>query len=99
MGLFRIGAGKSKMAKRTRKVGITGKYGTRYGASLRKMVKKIEVSQHGKCTCVFLWKGHHEEEGCRHLELQDLPQDSCWWRLGVQYHCCCYRQERCPPSS
>ena len=29
-----------KMAKRTRKVGITGKYGTRYGASLRKVVKK-----------------------------------------------------------
>lgn len=28
------------MAKRTRKVGITGKYGTRYGASLRKVVKK-----------------------------------------------------------
>merc|ERR1712198_710931 len=57
MGLFfRIGAGESKMAKRTRKVGITGKYGTRYGASLRKMVKKIEVSQHGKCTCVFCGK-------------------------------------------
>ena len=28
------------MAKRTRKVGICGKYGTRYGASLRKVVKK-----------------------------------------------------------
>ncbi|CAO3590378.1 unnamed protein product [Absidia cylindrospora] len=28
------------MAKRTKKVGITGKYGTRYGASLRKQVKK-----------------------------------------------------------
>merc|ERR1712055_575170 len=33
------------MAKRTRKVGIVGKYGTRYGASLRKIVKKMEVSQ------------------------------------------------------
>jgi len=34
------------MAKRTTKVGICGKYGTRYGASLRKVVKKMEVSQH-----------------------------------------------------
>ena len=29
------------MAKRTKKVGITGKYGTRYGASLRKVIKKV----------------------------------------------------------
>ncbi|KAB0371245.1 hypothetical protein FD755_017654 [Muntiacus reevesi] len=36
------------MAKRTKKVGIVGKYGTHYGASLRKMVKKIEISQHTK---------------------------------------------------
>jgi large subunit ribosomal protein L37Ae len=34
------------MAKRTRKVGVCGKYGTRYGASLRKQIKKIEISQH-----------------------------------------------------
>jgi large subunit ribosomal protein L37Ae len=27
------------MTKRTKKVGITGKYGTRYGASLRKQVR------------------------------------------------------------
>ncbi|CAG9466878.1 unnamed protein product [Pedinophyceae sp. YPF-701] len=39
------------MAKRTRKVGIVGKYGTRYGASLRKVIKKMEVSQHSKYTC------------------------------------------------
>ncbi|XP_071802960.1 large ribosomal subunit protein eL43 [Asterias amurensis] len=45
-----------KMAKRTKKVGIVGKYGTRYGASLRKMVKKIEISQHKKYTCVFCGK-------------------------------------------
>jgi ribosomal protein L37AE/L43A len=36
------------MGKRTKKVGITGKYGTRYGASLRKLVRKIEVTQHSK---------------------------------------------------
>merc|ERR1712243_97733 len=44
------------MAKRTIKVGIVGKYGTRYGASLRKMAKKIEVSQHAKYTCKFCGK-------------------------------------------
>jgi ribosomal protein L37AE/L43A len=36
------------MGKRTKKVGISGKYGTRYGASLRKLIRKIEVSQHSK---------------------------------------------------
>ena len=36
------------MGKRTKKVGISGKYGTRYGASLRKLVKKIETTQHAK---------------------------------------------------
>merc|ERR1712013_174252 len=46
----------TKMAKRTKKVGIVGKYGTRYGASLRKMAKKIEVSQHAKYTCKFCGK-------------------------------------------
>lgn len=44
------------MAKRTKKVGIVGKYATRYGASLRKMVKKIEVSQHDTYVCPFCGK-------------------------------------------
>ena len=44
------------MAKRTKKVGITGKYGTRYGASLRKTVKKMEISQHSKYLCSFCGK-------------------------------------------
>ncbi|XP_051028524.1 60S ribosomal protein L37a-like [Acomys russatus] len=44
------------MAKRTKKVRIVGKYGTRYGAFLRKMVKKIEISQHAKYTCSFYGK-------------------------------------------
>merc|ERR1712013_130155 len=46
----------TKMAKRTKKVGIVGKYGTRYGASLRKMAKQIEVSHHAKYTCKFCGK-------------------------------------------
>merc|ERR1712188_21195 len=44
------------MAKRTKKVGIVGKYGTRYGSSLRKQVKKMEISQHSKYTCLFCGK-------------------------------------------
>jgi large subunit ribosomal protein L37Ae len=32
------------MAKRTKKVGIIGKYATRYGASLRKRTKKLELT-------------------------------------------------------
>ena len=42
--------------KRTKKAGITGKYGVRYGASLRKQVKKIEISQHARYTCSFCGK-------------------------------------------
>ncbi|KAK9844070.1 hypothetical protein WJX81_003749 [Elliptochloris bilobata] len=44
------------MAKRTKKVGIVGKYGTRYGASLRKQIKKVEVSQHSKYVCQYCGK-------------------------------------------
>jgi ribosomal protein L37AE/L43A len=33
-----------------------GKYGTRYGASLRKQIKKMEVSQHSKYFCQFCGK-------------------------------------------
>ncbi|OCH87388.1 60S ribosomal protein L37, partial [Obba rivulosa] len=42
--------------KRTRKVGVTGKYGVRYGASLRKQVKKMEITQHARYTCTFCGK-------------------------------------------
>merc|ERR1712212_44591 len=55
MGLFTRDS-ENIMAKRTKKVGIVGKYGTRYGASLRKTIKKMEVSQHGKYTCSFCGK-------------------------------------------
>ena len=36
--------------------GIVGKYGTRYGASLRKVIKKQEVAQHSKYFCDFCGK-------------------------------------------
>ncbi|EPY49205.1 60S ribosomal protein L37a [Schizosaccharomyces cryophilus OY26] len=41
------------MTKRTKKVGVTGKYGVRYGASLRRDVRKIEVQQHARYQCPF----------------------------------------------
>jgi len=44
------------MAKRTKKVGIVGKYGTRYGAALRKIIKKFELQQHAKYVCPFCGK-------------------------------------------
>jgi large subunit ribosomal protein L37Ae len=39
-------------------VGITGKYGTRYGASLRKGIKRMEISQHARYTCSFCGKNN-----------------------------------------
>nr|UXY87488.1 60S ribosomal protein L37A [Cryptomonas sp.] len=44
------------MSKRTKKAGIVGKYGTRYGSSVRKQIKKIEISQHRKYNCTFCGK-------------------------------------------
>eukprot|EP01040_Poterioochromonas_malhamensis_P018501 gene18501-21619_t len=46
----------SSQGKHTVKVGICGKYGTRYGATLRKVIKKMEVSQHAKYGCTFCGK-------------------------------------------
>ncbi|XP_043855441.1 60S ribosomal protein L37a-like [Dromiciops gliroides] len=51
------------MAKHTKKVGIVDKYGTRYGASLRKIVKKIEISWHGKYTCSFCGRTKMKRRG------------------------------------
>ncbi|EGD83656.1 60S ribosomal protein L43 [Salpingoeca rosetta] len=44
------------MARHTKKVGVVGKYGTRYGSSLRKQVKKMEISQHATYVCSFCGK-------------------------------------------
>ena len=44
------------MERRTAKVGITGKYGTRYGAKLRKQVKAIEILQRTRYICIFCGK-------------------------------------------
>jgi large subunit ribosomal protein L37Ae len=39
------------MAKRTRKAGVVGKYGVRYGGAIRKIVKKFELQQRAKYVC------------------------------------------------
>lgn len=44
------------MGKGTNKVGIVGKYGPRYGSSIRKQLKKIEIDQHKKYECFFCGK-------------------------------------------
>jgi hypothetical protein len=63
-GCSRPCCGLDSQSKRTKKVGIVGKYGTRYGASLRKVIKKMEVSQHSKYFCHFCGKvGGEAAEG------------------------------------
>ena len=85
------------MAKRTKKVGICGKYGTRYGAAQRKTIKKFEITQRATYTCSFCGKvtlphwfktanhsygvGRYQEIRCRHLEMQGMQKDYRWWRL------------------
>ena len=67
------------MAKRTKKVGVTGKYGTRYGSAIRKIVKKFELQQHAKYVCPSCGKvSSHliidccEEDRCRNMEMQRM---------------------------
>merc|ERR1711977_250711 len=47
---------RDKMGKRTKKAGIVGKYGTRYGATIRKDLKRYEIAQHANYTCTFCGK-------------------------------------------
>jgi ribosomal protein eL43 len=46
----------------TKKAGIVGKYGTRYGATNRKVIKKMEVTQHSKFYCTFCGKYNVKRE-------------------------------------
>lgn len=46
----------------TKKAGICGKYGCRYGATLRKVIKKMEVTQHSKYNCSFCGKDSVKRE-------------------------------------
>ena len=44
------------MSKGNKKMGIAGKFGVRYGAALRKITKKYEISQRMKYACGFCGK-------------------------------------------
>ena len=61
------------MTKRTKKVGIVGKYGTRYGGALRKILKKFELQQHAKYVCPHCGKVIYSL--CR-PQLEDKPLES-----------------------
>uniref|UniRef100_A0A060TH74 ARAD1D36520p n=1 Tax=Blastobotrys adeninivorans TaxID=409370 RepID=A0A060TH74_BLAAD len=50
------------MTKRTKKVGITGKYGVRYGSSLRRQCRKMETQQHARYACTFCGKNSVKRE-------------------------------------
>lgn len=52
------------MAKHTKKVGVTGKYGTRYGQKLRKQVRGIEILQRTKSICSFCGKTAIKRVAC-----------------------------------
>jgi large subunit ribosomal protein L37Ae len=60
------------MTKHTKKVGPVGKYGTRYGSSVRKHLKKIEISQHSSYECNFCGKKKNQEKINRNLVLQRM---------------------------
>ncbi|KAI0246710.1 hypothetical protein BJV78DRAFT_118407 [Lactifluus subvellereus] len=72
------------MTKRTRKVGVTGKYGTRYGASLRKQVKKVRRKTRIAC-------GHSYERRltCKKIRHLDGNYPACAIHLHLlrQGHC------------
>lgn len=87
------------MAKRTKKVGITGKYGTRYGGAIRKIVKKFELQQHAKYLCPpcgkvnsYLYLDQRKKSCMWYLEMQSLQNYLCWRSLRVCYQCCNYCQ-------
>uniref|UniRef100_A0A2K6K148 60S ribosomal protein L37a n=1 Tax=Rhinopithecus bieti TaxID=61621 RepID=A0A2K6K148_RHIBE len=73
------------------KVGIVGKYGIRYGASLWKMVKKIEISQHAKYTCSFCGRTKMKRRavGIWHCGscMKTVAGGACSYN---KYHFCCH---------
>jgi len=52
------------MTRHTKKVGITGKYGVRYGRAARKQLLLIETSQRKKYTCPYCAKDKVKRQAC-----------------------------------
>merc|ERR1711971_1302467 len=78
-----VGLPLQTMAKHTKKVGITGKYGTRYGASLRKLVKRYEILQRQRFHCSFCGKDsvkrtHGGIWQCRSKTCRKTIAGGCW---------------------
>ncbi|CAK9043745.1 unnamed protein product [Durusdinium trenchii] len=72
-----------QMAKRTKKVGITGKYGTRYGASLRKIIKRYEIQQRARYMCSFCGKENVKRVAdgiwkCKSKSCNRTMAGGCW---------------------
>merc|ERR1711936_656351 len=89
-GFFLVITQETTMAKRTKKVGVVGKYGTRYGASLRKSVKKMEITQHSKYLCTFCGKENMKRSavGIWKCDVQKLPYHRRRRCLDLFNHCC-----------
>merc|ERR1712179_579669 len=77
------------MAKRTKKVGVTGKYGTRYGASLRKTVKKMEITQHAKYLCTLCGKDAMKRKAVGIWKCDVKLQYHCSWRCMELFYSYC----------
>ena len=82
------------MAKRTKKVGIVGKYGTRYGGAIRKIVKKFELQQHAKYVCpacgkviIPIYSDCCQKSIMWNLEMQRLQGHFCRRSLRVCHQC------------
>merc|ERR1712226_466172 len=65
-------------------------YGTRYGASLRKTVKKMEISQHSKYTCTFCGKDKMKRQcvGIWKCGDKNCRAPGCWRCLHLHHHRC-----------
>ena len=46
------------MSRRTKKVGSSGKFGARYGLSVKKQIKAIETNKTAKYTCPRCYKNN-----------------------------------------
>ncbi|OWK11163.1 hypothetical protein Celaphus_00006926, partial [Cervus elaphus hippelaphus] len=79
--------GGGHLAKHTNKVGIVGKHGARYGASLRKMVKKMKLPA-CQAHLLLLRQNQDEEMSRGHLALRFLRQNSRWWCRDLHHLLC-----------